>query len=306
MTEALAPPDRPLRIEIVTPVYNRREITLQCLRSLARIDRTNLEIHVIIVDDGSSDGTSEALRRDFPEVEILLGDGNLSYVRGTNLAVEAALTRNPDYILAINNDSIFHEQFLQRLIACARAHPRSIVGPVLLLWDEPHRVAQVGARWQTWFGGWRIPLKFSAWDLPQTPFDVDIIVGNCILFPADAIRENGVMNAKVFPWAVGDLEWTPRMKRAGWRLLIEPRSLVWFEPNTPTKSPGQMSKRQLLRALFTDWKNPYYLKSQFNGRWYSAPSRFLALIAFFIYLWRLGLRSVGLGGSWPIWPDQPI
>ena len=54
------------RVELVTPVHNRRDITLQCLRSLSRIDRTGLDIHITVVDDGSTDGTGDAIREQFP------------------------------------------------------------------------------------------------------------------------------------------------------------------------------------------------------------------------------------------------
>jgi GT2 family glycosyltransferase len=306
MIEANASAARPVHIEIVTPVFNRRETTRQCLHSLARVDQTNLKVHVIIVDDGSSDGTAEMLRADFPDVEIVPADGSLYYTRATNLAVEAAMAKSPDYVLAINNDSIFHDQFLQQLVKCAKTHPRSVVGPVLLLWDRPHQVAQVGARWQTWYGGWRIPLNYAVWDLPDEAFDVDIIVGNCVMVPADAIREVGLMHGDPFRFGFGDLEWTPRMKRAGWRLLIERRSLVWFEPNTLLPSPSKMGLKELFRALLRNRMHPHNLRNQLVWRWYSAPSRPAAVAGFLIYQIRLLLRWTRIDQTWPYWPDEKI
>ncbi|MEP6787005.1 MAG: glycosyltransferase, partial [Acidobacteriota bacterium] len=102
-----------LRIEIVSPVRNRREITLQCLRSLERIDAAGLDIHTIIVDDGSIDGTSDAIRQGFPDVEIIYGNGNLWCSGAANLGIERALQYEPDYILLINDDTVFDSNFLQ-------------------------------------------------------------------------------------------------------------------------------------------------------------------------------------------------
>src|SRR6476660_7924680 len=97
------------KVVVVTPVHNRRDETLMCLRSLSRCKLDNINLHVIIVDDGSTDGTSDFVNKEFPEVEILKGDGNLWYTAGTNRGMERALFYEPDHILAVNNDSIFDE-----------------------------------------------------------------------------------------------------------------------------------------------------------------------------------------------------
>lgn len=206
------------------PVHNRRELTLQCLKSLSRIDRTNLDVHTIIVDDGSTDGTVDAVRRDFPAVEIVAGDGSLWYTAGTNLGIESALKHQPDYILAINDDSVFDQDFLVRMVSCAEKYPRSVVGALLLLWNTPHRVFQVAPQWKTWEGGWRYYQEQTVWTVPEKPFEVEIIVGNCVLYPRQVIEEVGLMDEKKLD-QYGDVEYTPRMRKRGWRLLIEPRAL---------------------------------------------------------------------------------
>jgi GT2 family glycosyltransferase len=296
--------ERSIHVEIVTPVHNRRETTLQCLRSLSRIDRTGLKVHIIIVDDGSTDGTSEAVRQQFPEVEIIQGDGNLWYTAGTNRGIEAALLKRPDYILAINDDSIFEAQFLQHMIRCARENPRSIVGALLLLWDRPHKVFQVCGRWQTWYGGWRTPQGLTVWTVPDEPWEVNIIVGNCVLYPVAAIEQAGLMKEKAFPYGFGDSEYTPRMRRAGWRLLIEPRARVWCEPNRIAPPLRSLPVRQLLKTLFLDRSSQHNLVRMFVTRCHAAPSRLQGVAAFGVTLVRMLLKGVGLGGSWPNWPDE--
>jgi GT2 family glycosyltransferase len=76
--------DAPTRVAAIVPVYNRRETTLQALRSLSRIDRTGVDFRIFIVDDGSTDGTAQAIEKEFPDVVIVHGDGNLHYAAGTN------------------------------------------------------------------------------------------------------------------------------------------------------------------------------------------------------------------------------
>jgi GT2 family glycosyltransferase len=287
-----------VKVEIVTTVHNRRELTLQCLRSLSRIDRAGLDVHVIIVDDGSTDGTAEAVRAEFPEVEIVAGDGNLWYTGGINRGLTAALKRDPKYILAINDDEVFDEKFLRAMVETAEKHPRSVVGAVLLLWDAPHRVFQVAPRLDTWAGGWRHWQRQTVWTLPPKPFEVELIVGNCVLYPAEAVRECGLMDEKRFV-QFGDAEYTPRMRRRGWRLLIEPRARVFCQPNDAPPKIRRMNFGQMLNALVFDLKNIHNLRKRFYVHWFTAPNRLTGTAAFFIFLFRalLGKSSERVTGE---------
>lgn len=286
--------EEPIKVEVVIPVYNRRETTLQGLRSLSRIDTAGLYVHIIVVDDGSTDGTSEAIRQNFPAVQIVDGDGTLHYAAGTNRGIRAALERNPDYVVTANDDAVFHERFLQRLIKTARENPRSIVGALLLLWDEPHKVFQVGQVWKTIRGGWEIPENLTAFNVPQTAFEVECIVGNCVLFPVAAIRENGLMDEEKFPHGWGDAQYLMRMRKAGWKLLVEPKSYVWCEPNTYPKPLHQMPVFETLRILFKNRRHPLNLQRQFIARWESAPTKIQAFFSYVVYLIMLTTKTLKL------------
>lgn len=275
-----------MRIEIITPVHNRRDITLQCLKSLSRINQKGIETHIIIVDDGSTDGTSEAIAENYPQVEIVKGDGNLWFSAGTNRGIEAALKHNPDYILTINDDAVFDENFLQYLIECAENNPRSVVGSLLLLWDMPHKIFQVSPKWHTWSGGFRHWVQQTVWTVPKKAWEVELIVGNCVLFPVEAIRDCGLLNEKRFPH-FGDAEYTPRMRRKGWRLLIEPRSRVFCQPNNLPPRIREMSLKKAVKVLFIDLGNAHSLRRRFLANWYGAPNRFEGLLAFPIFLLRI-------------------
>ena len=176
--------DERIRVEIVAPVHNRKDITLKCLKSLSRLNTTGLDVHVVIVDDGSSDGTSEAIAAQFPEVEVVQGDGNLWYTEGTNVGVRAGLKHDPAFVLMINDDAVFDQDFLVFMVETARKHERSIVGSLLMLWDTPHKLFQIAPVWDTWYGDWRHWSQQTVWTVPNKPWNVDLIVGNCVLVPS--------------------------------------------------------------------------------------------------------------------------
>ena len=144
-----------IRVAIVTPVHNRRAITMQCLRSLSRLNAHGLDIRTIVVDDGSTDGTADAIESQFPDIEVIKAAGDLWFSEGTNVGIRAALTTGPNYILMMNDDQVFDANFLKFMIETAEKYPRSLVGPLLLLWDEPHKLFQTSPRWETLAGGWR-------------------------------------------------------------------------------------------------------------------------------------------------------
>lgn len=272
-----------VKVVAVAPVYNRREITLQFLRSLFNADLTGIDLHAIIVDDASTDGTSEAIRSSFPQVEIVPGTGDLWFTEGTNVGVRAALKHDPDYVLMMNDDQVFQPDFLQSLVNTAEKYPRSVVGSILLLWDQPHRLFQVAPVWDTLAGGWQHWAHQTVWTIPQKPWKVDLIVGNCLLVPAAAIRECGLMDSSRFP-NFGDTEYTPRLKRAGWQLLIDPGSRVFCQPNTMPPRLRDKPTRRMLYDLLIDLKGGHSLRRRFYASLLGGPSKTKGIAAFVCYI----------------------
>lgn len=275
------------RVAIIIPVHNRKTTTLQGLRSLSRIDSAGIDVSIFIVDDGSTDGTADEIARQFPDVAVIRGDGTLHYAAGTNRGILAALDWRPDFVLIANDDSVFHELFLQRMIKTALENPRSIVGALLLLWNEPHRVFQVGQVWKTLAGGWVVPENLTAFNVPQHAFKVECIVGNCALIPVKAILENGLLDEKKFPHGWGDAQYFTRLRKAGWNLLVEPKCYVWCEPNTYPTPLHRLSAGEVVNVLFRNRRHPLNLQRQFVARWESAPSKPRAIAGYVIYLFSL-------------------
>lgn len=294
--------DKKIRVEIVTPVHNRKDLTIQCLRSISRLDSDGLEIHTVIVDDGSTDGTSEAIAAEFPDVEVIRADGSLWFTEGTNVAIRAALEHYPDFVLLINDDQVFDATSLKFMIECAEANPRSVVGPLLLLWDTPHKLFQTAPIWSTASGGWRHWFHQTVWTVPVRPFEVDIIVGNCVMVPAQAIREAGVMNSKRYP-NFGDAEYTPRLRKRGWQLLIEPRARVFCQPNVSPAAVNRMSLREKLNNLLVDTKHPQNLRRRYYSLIDGAPNKLSGLAAFVAFFVRVAL-GVNAEGMWAVGQDE--
>ena len=293
------------RVGIVLPVYNRRETTLRALRSLSDADKTGMTLHIVVVDDGSSDGTTEAIRHAHPDVDIVAGDGTLLYAGGTNAGLRRLLAVGVDYAVIANDDAVFNRQVFVELLRAARLFPHSAVGALLLLWDTPHRVFQVGQVWDTWYGGWRMPYHLTAFTVPQEPWEVESLVGNCTLVPTDALHAIGLLDDVRFPHLFADAEFSARLRRGGWRLILAPRARVFCQPNTYPPPLSSGSLRAAFNALFVNTMHPLNLRGQWRLRWHTAPGRMSALVASAIYTVRLIQRGFRLG-RWPEWPDPPV
>ena len=279
-----------IRIEIVTPVHNRKDITVQCLKSLSKINKEGLHVHVIVVDDGSTDGTAQAVQSEYPEVEVIKGDGNLWFTEGTDVGVRAALKHDPKYVLMINDDSVFDADFLRSMVETAEENPRSVVGSLLIPWDTPHKLFQTAPIWNTWSGGWRHWSHQTVWTVPEKPFRVDLIVGNCVLVPTEAIKEAGLMDSKRYP-NFGDAEYTPRLRRKGWQLLIDPRARVFCQPNNLPPPIRKLGIKKMLNALIFDLRNIHNLRRRLYSNLDGAPNRALGMAAFIVFFIRLLARK---------------
>lgn len=104
-------------VAVLLTCFNRREKSLTCLRRLFRQRLPERHrLRVFLVDDGSRDGTGDAVREEFPEVTVLPGTGSLYWCGGMRLAWAEAAKEDPDYYLALNDDTMITEDALESLL----------------------------------------------------------------------------------------------------------------------------------------------------------------------------------------------
>ena len=236
------------RIAVIMACYNRKQKTLDCLDSLLhRQPEQQGKLTIYLLDDGSTDGTSEAVREKFPQVNILQGDGNCYWNGGMRIAFGAAIDKGGyDFYLWVNDDVKFYEGFLARLLsAYEELVPR--YGPMQILIGavrdpESGKLTYSGSKYMTW---WH-PLKFE--DVPPDPHKsvpCDAIVGNCVLIPAEVVQKIGNLS-DAYTHAMGDTDYGVRARRAGARLWVAPgyagdcednrKRIRWLEdPELPFK-----------------------------------------------------------------------
>lgn len=214
----------------VVPAHNRCEKTLRFLRSFARVTYPNCR--AIIVDDGSTDGTTQAVQLNFPDVEVPQGDGNLWWSGGTNVGVRRALEQGADYILTINDDCVMEPDFLTHMVEIALQDPQYIVGCRLHCEDRPSEVWAIGTS-MVLRGGTLFALNHAGrpWaeiknDLPD-PYPVDTMPGNGVLLPRAVFERVGYYDEQNMPQYHADSDLILRARAAGFKPVISLRSVLY-------------------------------------------------------------------------------
>src|SRR6266545_6846519 len=105
-------------VAVTLTCFNRKQTTLRCLRTLhEQSGQDNYRLACFLTDDASTDGTSDAVKAEFPQVHILPGTGDLFWGGGMHLAMAAAMELKPDFVLWLNDDVILKPDALARLLA---------------------------------------------------------------------------------------------------------------------------------------------------------------------------------------------
>jgi len=214
-------------VGIVILSWNRARDTLACLASLERVDYPARQ--VIVVDNGSTDGSPALIRQQYPSVVLLASGRNLGFAGGCNLGMAAALRIGVRYVLLLNNDTEVAPDFLGRLVAAAERSPDvGMVGPTIYYHEHPDVI------WSA--GGMVDRYGTPRHDRVDTPDDgtlppvreVDYVTGCAILVKRSVIERIGFLDDRFFAY-FEETEWCARARRVGFRVLHVPEARVWHK-----------------------------------------------------------------------------
>jgi len=226
-------------VSVVVPVYNRLELTRAFLQSFQMVVYPNFEI--IIVDDGSTDGTPDMVVREFPRVRLIRERGGLWWAKATNVGIHDALLRDARYILTINDDVIVDPGFLSALTTYAEAHPRTLVGSMIYQRSQPSVLWYAGGTF-SWLRG---DLTHRTSADPRPPA---WLTGMGTLIPVAAFEDVGYYDEDHFPQYSADADFSLRAKKCGWSLAIAPGTAIWNR--TEESAQLVLRKRVTLRTFF--------------------------------------------------------
>ena len=222
------PSEDPL-VSVVVLNWNGREDTLECLESVLNIDYSNLE--VIVVDNGSTDGSVEAIRMRFPRIKLVETGQNLGYAEGNNVGMRTALTRCPRFLFLLNNDTIVDPQIIRNFVeAAAVSTDAGVFSPHIYYKSDPRRIQYAGAEWLEsesnfkYVGRDEVEANGKQVSIRETAY----ASGCAMFFRAEVIDKIGFLDARYF-LTFEETDWCYRARNAGYRSLVVSNATVWHK-----------------------------------------------------------------------------
>lgn len=286
------PPPITGRVDVVVVSFNTRELLERCL--LAVRAQVGADVHTIVVDNASADGSVELVREQFPEVELIELDENAGFGRANNIAFERC---RGEFVLLLNSDAFLAPDSIATLVEAARRHPEAgAIGPRLLnadgtlqrsAWPFPSAgrllLEAVGLHLVLRRVGLLEDLGTWAHDEER---EVDFVIGACLLLRREALDEVGGFDEGFWLYA----EETDLLAR-----FAERGRRTWFTPQTAVTHIASASSTSSSGRLtnFYAGQRRYLGKHGGPGAW---PVARVALLVGSVLRRRWGAARVGFGG----------
>ncbi len=288
-------------LSIIIVSWNVRDLLRRCLASVYAAWPAERPLEVIVVDNGSGDGSVEMVRREFPNVQLIVNQDNLGFTRANNQGISASRGR---YVLLLNPDTEVLDGALTTMVEYLDAHPRvGVVGPRLLYPDgcvqsSRRRFPTLATAFlestilHQWFPDNRAARYYHMLDQPDDRVQVvDWLVGACLMVRRQAIYEVGYLDEGFFMYSE-ELDWCRRIKERGWEVVYLPTArVVHYEG----KSSEQVIPARHLH--FQRSKVRYFRKH--HGRWQAEVLR-LFLLATYVY------QLIVEGLKWLVGHKRPL
>jgi len=232
-----------MRITAILTSHNRREKTLACLRSyFDQALRTPATLEAVLVDDGSTDGTAEAVQAIAAPVTIVRGSGDLYWAAGMALAEKEALRRAPDCLLWLNDDVVLDRDALERLLAVAGKGDSTCIVVSAVRDPTTGDTTYSGLRRRDYH-----PLRYERVEPADRPLAVETFHGNIVLVPRAVAVSIGGIDGQ-FAHGAADYDYGLRATKAGVINLLAPGTVgtcSWDSPNKPWLNPSKPFRERL-------------------------------------------------------------
>lgn len=212
----------PVRAVIIIPNWNGREHLARCLPALAA--QTCQDFQVVLVDNGSGDGSVEWVRQTYPDIEIVALERNQGFAAACNAGIRATTA---ELIVTLNNDTTPQSDWLAELLDSAGRYPDvGMFAAALWLHGEPPVVDAAGLEVNRLGVAWNVARGTPVAGLPSEPYPVFGPCAGAALYRRQLLDDIGLFDKTYFAY-LEDAELAWRARWAGWQCMAVPRAAVW-------------------------------------------------------------------------------
>jgi len=209
------------RVTVITVTYNSKSFLQEYFESVFAADRSGLDLEVIVVDNGSSDGSAAWIREHYPSIRVVENDRN-NYARALNLAIRES---TGDFVVISNNDAKVRFGWLVALVFAAKSDARIGAVQSKILFSDGLKINSVGVTEIEQF--YFKDIGFDEWDNGQydQPRQVDYVTGGSLLLKRECLEDVGLWDED-FIMFMEDVDYSLRCRAKGWQLWCAPASVM--------------------------------------------------------------------------------
>ena len=227
-------------VYIIIVNWNGKDDTLECLESVYNMDYTNFK--VIVVDNGSSDNSVELIKNQFPQTVVLETGENLGFAGGNNVGIKYALSKEAEYILLLNNDTVVDSQLIGNLIKASRTYnDEGIFSAKIYFYSEPDKLWYFGAKWvegishfvHDYYGYIDNGVDFNS------IVETDYACGCAMFLKTEIFNKIGLFDERFF-LTFEETDFCYRAKQQGIKSYVVPDAKVWHKVSQSFGGKGSL------------------------------------------------------------------
>ncbi|HVC35768.1 MAG TPA: glycosyltransferase family 2 protein [Chloroflexota bacterium] len=220
------PRDAP-RVGIIVLNWNRLDETIACLESVETLEYPAYE--VVVVDNGSTDGSPATIRQRFPAVPLIENRRNLGFAAGNNVGIARLMERGVDYLFLLNNDTEVAADLLRILVDAGERDARvGMLGPTIYYQDPAHVIWSAGGTVDRYGVSRHLHADQSEAVVSESGQRVDYVTGCAILVKRAVVEAVGVLDERFFMY-FEETEWCARARAAGFHVAHVPAARLWHK-----------------------------------------------------------------------------
>lgn len=271
-----------MKVYVVVLNWNGKDFVEKCLDSL---QKQSYKAEIVVIDNGSIDGSKELIERKYPKVHLIKEPKNHGFAGGVNLGIKHAVDNDADAVALFNNDAVADKKWLESLVIALKDKPKAGIVTSKLMQSDGIHLDSTGDFYTTWgmpFPRGRNKKARGIFDKREFIFGAS---GGASIYRTSMLQEVGLFDEDFFAY-LEDVDISFRAQLAGWQVLYEPSAVAYHHISGTSSKLGSFSRYHTVKNFYMLYtKNmPGYLY------WKYLP-------LFILHGIRLGVSSFVRGGG---------